>query len=117
MLTWQWPAIQTRPDKGDTVTFAKPRSITAPAPCYNPGMSEQVPDRRWPLELQVGELADIREAVRLESEVAELQTRLHQAIQDGKDFPEALTIELERKVGLFRLAVLRAYPNQQFTDQ
>jgi hypothetical protein len=77
------------------------------------------PKRRWPFdESPYGELADIRAVIRLEAEVAELQTRLNQAIRDAEDFPEALAVEFMRKVELFRLAVSKAYPNhQQFLDQ
>ena len=80
-------------------------------------MSKASTNPRWPFEPQYGELADIRQAVRLQDEVEQLQSRYRKAIQDSAEFPTELAAELERKTEEFRDAVSRAYPNQQFREQ
>lgn len=80
-------------------------------------MNQSDSNQRWPFEPQYGELADIRQAMKLQEEVEQLQSCYRKAIQDSAEFPTELAAELERKTEKFRAAVLRAYPNQQFRDQ
>lgn len=80
-------------------------------------MNEASTNPRWPFEPQYGELADIRQAVKLQEEVEHIQSLYRKSLQDSAEFPTELAAELERKTKELRAAVSRAYPNQQFREQ
>lgn len=57
----------------------------------------------------MSDLENLRDEVRLEEEVAELQMRLNRALLDAKDFPENQLTDFEWKVELISFAGSRAY--------
>jgi hypothetical protein len=63
----------------------------------------------------MSDLDHLRDAVRLQEEVRELQLRLFRAVEDatGDGFTEEMVAEFLDKVERFRAAVAAAYPQQR----